>query len=160
MASHAVPGFTEPADRLSQDRLAAGEGLAGLALARREPVLTRDLSQEQPRPGRAVDSRLRSALAVPVIGHAGKVLGVGEFFSQRDLGETGLTGTLSSIAAQFGQHLDRLRAEAATQQAKEDLIATVSHDLRAPLTSIAGWLAGDPADREARRADRGAAPLP
>lgn len=139
-ASYAAPGFGDMAGLLGHEELAAGEGPAGLALTRRAPVLFRYLDREPPRPGLPPDPRLRSAVAIPAVAADGRVLAIAEFFGDRDLAEEGLVSTLTSLAGQISQFIERMRAEARTQRMQNEFVSTVSHDLRTPLTSITGWL--------------------
>jgi PAS domain S-box-containing protein len=139
-AVYAAPGFEDLAARLAAGELAAGEGLPGLALYRREPVLLRDLTRDAPRPGLPEDPRLRSAIAVPALGAGDHVLVIAEFFAERDLAGEGVASTLTAIGGQVSQYLERRRAEEQTQRVRDDFVSTVSHELRTPLTSINGWL--------------------
>jgi signal transduction histidine kinase/CHASE3 domain sensor protein len=101
-------------------------------------------------PGHEDEARRRSeterepaadgAIAVPVAGLDGDLLGVAEFFGREDLSPDGLLETLRSIAVQTAQFIERKRAESSAEEMRQEFVATVSHELRTPLTSIDGWL--------------------
>jgi signal transduction histidine kinase len=144
-------GAMRPAARCHRDgfgptppvppRLAPGAGLPGRAWSAPGPVWVCDvdraglLAQD---PAAAVV--LRSAVVVPVCGGedcaAALVLCSGAVEQPDDL----LSVLLSGVAAQFGQHLQRRRAEGLELQlarSRHEYVRLVGHELRTPLTSIA-----------------------
>jgi PAS domain S-box-containing protein len=93
---------------------------------------------------------VRSFLAAPVISRSGEVLGA-LFFGHRDprrfhLREEQIVRGLAAQAAVAVDNArlyetamrDRQRAEDANR-AKDDFLATLSHELRTPMTAILGW---------------------
>ncbi|MEO5739877.1 MAG: ATP-binding protein [Vicinamibacterales bacterium] len=95
---------------------------------------------------------VRSYLAIPVISRSGEVLG-GLFFGH---GEPGVftdsdERTIAGLAGQAAIAIDNARLFDAVEKAREsaeianrlkdEFLATVSHELRAPLSAVLGWAA-------------------
>ncbi|HEU0177115.1 MAG TPA: ATP-binding protein [Blastocatellia bacterium] len=92
-----------------------------------------------------------SYLAIPVVSRSGEVLG-GLFFGHPEAGifSERSERILLGLAAQAAIAIDNARLYAAEQKAraeaetanrlKDDFLATVSHELRAPLHSMFGWV--------------------
>jgi PAS domain S-box-containing protein len=96
-----------------ETRLSPGMGLAGRALARREPVVVSDPGDDPDLPRRAAfaASGFRTGVALPLLG-AHVVHGAVELLSRslREVDEH-LFGLLTTIGRQIGQFLDRSAAE-------------------------------------------------
>lgn len=137
-AMYATPGTEQDARRLAAETVTPSQFPAGAAMVRREPVIGTEI-ETTTRTG-PTTAPLRSAVAVPILGLDGTLIGVSEFFSARSVMEAGLTETLASIAGQTAQFIERKRGEARTEQMRQEFVATVSHELRTPLTAIDGWL--------------------
>jgi two-component system, OmpR family, phosphate regulon sensor histidine kinase PhoR len=120
--------------------LPIGAGTAGAAWQRRETVF---------RPGRCDPGLLPAGLpgpslpgdvAVPALDSGGDVLLVLELLGYQGDVPRSMLQTIEAATAQLGQYLERKRAEESAARAKDEFVATVSHDLRSPLTAINGWL--------------------
>jgi PAS domain S-box-containing protein len=122
IAWHAAPGHEEAAASRAAGSISGDGGPAATALERRETVVA------------------GNAVAVPIVGIDGDLLGIAEFRSDDAIGAAGLVGTLDAIAGQTAQFFERKRAEARTEHMRQEFVATVSHELRTPLTAIEGWL--------------------
>ncbi|MBV9604901.1 MAG: CHASE3 domain-containing protein [Solirubrobacterales bacterium] len=148
VSSYALPGFEDLIARLGGDELIMGGTLAGLAAARSEPVICTDLERDPPRESFLGDSRLQTAVGLPVRSRGGDLVAVAELFCSRQRTEDGLLDTLRVIGSQVAQFVERQQAEEDAQRMKDQIVANVSHELRTPLTAIDGWvhvlLGGEP----------------
>lgn len=100
-----------------------GEGLPGRVWLASRPFWIQTLPQERNFPRRAVALRLglRSACAFPVT-LGDRTLGVLEFFSQRQReADMDLSEMLGSVAASFGQFIERKSAEHELRKSEEEL---------------------------------------
>jgi len=124
-------------------RLRAGEGLPGSVWQRREPCWFADVShiEDFRRTRAATEGGLREALALPLLGRRGAVLGVVEFFATR-MGspDSELVEMLGAVGAQIGQFIERAREAREAARLKEEFLALVSHELHTPLTTLLGYL--------------------
>jgi PAS domain S-box-containing protein len=119
-------------------RLPAGTGLAGRARSAHGPIWVEDIGTLLQDPDAEVV--LRSAIVVPI--RSGEDFHGAAVLCSDAAGEPGdlLSVLLSGIAAQFGQHLQRRRADGLALQlarSKHEYVRLVGHELRTPLTSIA-----------------------
>src|SRR5918999_819989 len=133
-------------------RLAIGEGITGLAARRRKPVFSDDLPND-PRCAwiRGVDhARFISILAVPLT-VADRVVGVLNVKSvERRTWTRAEVRRLATIAALLAGVVERrrLQLEAEAQldalrsidQARDELVAVVTHQLRTPLAVVRAYL--------------------
>lgn len=132
--------------------LAPGEGIAGWAFAHRETVIVNDVMRDR-RFSAASDDKLkfqtRTLLAAPMRAPE-RVVGVLELVNKRkgvftDIDQT-LSETLAASAAiaienaRYFQHLNRQAEELRLRNEELDAFAhTVAHDLKTPLSVIAGY---------------------
>ena len=130
--------------------LARGEGVAGRVAADREPLLlTGTLAQGAPGAERALP--VDSAMCVPLV-NRGELLGVlslnaaaGRAFTEYDLRALTLFAEHAAIAIANARLYEAERAHVSelleVDKLKSEFVATVSHELRSPLTSIIGAVA-------------------
>lgn len=108
--SHSETIFEQVSRRLTFPK---GLGLPGQVWTALQPLWCRDILEEEnfPRHEAAAKIGLHTALAFPIRGHSG-VLGVMEFY-RRDVlpPDADLLRTVITLGHQFGQFLERLRAE-------------------------------------------------
>ncbi|GAA1650666.1 ATP-binding protein [Actinoplanes couchii] len=122
-----------------QSQHTKGEGLAGRAWQRAEPIWVTDLTTDPITRDHSGRETLVSALAVPIPSGTA-VLGTLIFYS--DLHETPddmRTAVLTGIAAHVGEFLERRRAARITtelERSRDEYISLVGHELRTPLTGI------------------------
>lgn len=132
--------------------LAPGEGIAGWAFAHQETVVVNDVLRDR-RFSAASDDKLkfqtRTLLAAPMRAPE-RVLGVLELVNKRKGGFTEIDQTLSETLAasaaiaienaRYFQHLNRQAEELRLRNEELDAFAhTVAHDLKTPLSVIAGY---------------------
>jgi len=151
---------------------APGMGTPGLAAHAPDPVLTPNVLND-PRITLSAETRtaiehapFRSVLAVPLL-LKGAVNGTlcildreGRLFTEQDGHFAQAFAHQASLAlenARLNEMAEAARAEAVTaNRAKDEFLAVVSHELRAPLTSIYGWVrmlrAGEMDKRNTERA--------
>ncbi|RZU52707.1 PAS domain S-box-containing protein [Krasilnikovia cinnamomea] len=136
--------------RLSSDltppaRLMPGQGLAGTAWQRAQPVWQTSVGETGgPVTVEAADhAGLRTALALP-ISSGGRTLAVMTLFADEvEDPQDDLVDTLSGVATQIGQFIERRRAEElqhALTASKDEYLHLVGHELRTPLTVIASYI--------------------
>ncbi|MEM7119117.1 MAG: GAF domain-containing protein, partial [Chloroflexota bacterium] len=132
------------AELLSQFELPVGEGFVGHVAETGELVYTND-ARTHPLHYRQVDLQTgfltRSLLCVPLIFH-GRVVGVLQLLNKQDGDfDDGDADKAMSIAAAVAIALTNamlFKEAEAHKRYKDDFVATVSHDMRAPLTAITG----------------------
>jgi PAS domain S-box-containing protein len=118
------PGDFEGFVRVTQaSRLAAGVGLPGRVLARKEPLWVMDVTEDEnfPRAKAAADLGVMGAFGFPVLS-AGGVVAVLEFFTSepKEPDEPLLQG-MAQVGIQLGQVFARERAEEALRAATNEL---------------------------------------
>jgi signal transduction histidine kinase len=155
-----IPIHAEKSVRLPPNRIRLGEGLTSLVIQRREPVLIRDLFDQEIAElpiKRVVATPLptRSWLGVPLIA-GDQVLGVMTVQDERPgVYDEQTVRVLTTIAAQAAisirnaqlvqRIIDQARLEQENQdlrlvnQRKNEFVNMVAHQLQAPLTAIIGF---------------------
>lgn len=134
-------------ERASEARLKIGDSVAGHVALTREPLLLTGRANPQ-RFKRLVerDNPIESAMCVPLI-HRNQVLGVlninartNRSFSDHDLQLLTVFAGHAAIAIAnaraFEAERDRLAELAELNRMKSELISSISHDLRTPLTTL------------------------
>ena len=149
-----IAAFEDATRAISLER---GQGLPGRAWETRRPVRVGDVRRHAlfVRRGAAVANRLRAGIELPVRS-GGQVVAVLELMSrERREVDAEMLGTLEAIGAKIGQFVERRRADAALRRsegaersarlvaeaavhARDEFVATISHDLRNPLSTIKG----------------------
>jgi signal transduction histidine kinase/PAS domain-containing protein len=143
ITGYQAPGF--PANLPAPARLARGQGLAGTAWQRSEPVWHTAITTSDRLAGTETTAscRLRTALALP-IDSGGHTLAVMTLFTdQAECPHDTLVALLSGIAAHVGQFIERRRAEDlqhALTASKDEYLNLIGHELRTPLTVIASYI--------------------
>ena len=118
------PSQAEPDEFAARTReltFARGVGLPGRIWESGEPSWVADITQEQnlPRAPAAARAGLRAAFGFPVM-LGREVLGVMEFFSREvRTSQPELRALMNTIGSQFGQFIERKRAEGALSEAEE-----------------------------------------
>ena len=131
-------------------RAKVGEGIAGTVAARREPMLIHGSSVESNLEGKVHPERgIRSSMSVPLM-RRDELLGVLNLnetegrreFTEHDLEALGLFAEHAAIAignaALFEQERETIQRLEELDRLKSDFVATVSHELKTPLTAIIG----------------------
>jgi signal transduction histidine kinase len=168
LAAYARPGREEQLALLSHETVTPGQGPAGRAWRRRQPVfapgpggamppqpgpprnglphhgltqngLTQNGLTQDGRPQDGQDGLPGGELAVPLT-RDGEVIAVVQLLGPEQPRIDGLPETIETIAAQVSQYADRKRSDATAARMKDQFVATVSHELRTPLAAMDGWL--------------------
>ena len=115
--------------------------------------ITKDRRYETAAPFHGIryeQDKVRSYMAIPVVSRSGEIVG-GLFFghSQEGVFSEREERIVESLAAQAAVAVDNARLYEAAQRdrrtaeeanrAKDDFLATLSHELRTPMTAILGW---------------------
>jgi signal transduction histidine kinase/CheY-like chemotaxis protein len=149
-----IAAFEDATRAISLER---GQGLPGRAWETERPVPVGDVRRRTvfARRGAAVASCLRAGIELPVRS-GGRVVGVLELMSrERREVDAEMLATLEAIGAKVGQFVERRRADAvlrrseaaersarlaaeAAVHARDEFVATISHDLSNPLSTIKG----------------------
>ena len=140
----------------------SGVGSCGTAAAERRTVIASDLSRDPfwaDARELVAEHGLASCTSNPILGSDGRVLGTLALYyreprtpSDRDMDLARLGTHLAGIVLEKHQLDGRLRRSLDAEQqarrmaeranrAKDDFLATLSHELRSPLNSILGWAA-------------------
>ena len=170
LVQRAAHGDKNPVDReiLDPIEISVGTGIVGAVAKTGELQLINDTRSDS---RYILDDNFRcSELAVPIL-HNGRVVGVLDsehpepnFFSDEDVKLFTTIAALASIRLDTALALERLESQAselrearraaeAASKAKSQFIASVSHDMRTPLTAIIGYAnllqdgSGDPDQR-------------
>jgi signal transduction histidine kinase len=137
-------------ERVMQGRVLIGEGISGTVAESRTPMLIQGDQIAAELKGQGHPQRgIRSAMSVPLVRNE-EVLGVlnlsetegRRFFSDHDLEALGLFAEHAAIAIGNASLFEKERETVARleelDQLKSDFVATVSHELKTPLTAIIG----------------------
>ncbi|HYY58746.1 MAG TPA: response regulator [Pyrinomonadaceae bacterium] len=148
LVAWAAKGLEEEVER--GIRLPVGRGFAGSIVAQRRPIIIEDLDHFNVLNPLLHEKGLRSLLGVPLMveGRAIGVTHIGTLKTRRFNEDD--TRLLQLIADRVALAIDhtrvyevertaRAQAEEANR-AKDEFLATLSHELRAPLTPIVGWV--------------------
>ena len=131
-------------------RKAIGEGIAGTVAERRQPMLIQGDRIDGPlRPDAHPERGIRSSMCVPLM-RRDELLGVLNLnetegkraFTEHDLEALGLFAEHAAIAignaSLFEQERETVQRLEELDRLKSDFVATVSHELKTPLTAIIG----------------------
>ena len=109
----------------------SGEGLPGRVLAGGEPIWIPDVTIDSnfPRATAARHAGLRTGVALPIMAQS-RVEGVIELFSRKQTPlDREVMNTISSVASQFGQFIERKQAEEAARQSEARMRAVIDNML-------------------------------
>jgi signal transduction histidine kinase len=137
-------------EAVMKGRARVGSGIAGTVAQRREPMLIQgDRIEEGVDASGYPDRGIHSAMSVPLVRND-ELLGIlnlnetkGEKqFMQRDLNALGLFAEHAAIAignaSTYGKERETVERLEELDQLKSDFVASVSHELKTPLTAIIG----------------------
>ena len=138
------------AEAVMKGRAKVGTGVAGTVAERREPMLIQGDQLETNVPGSADPTRgIRSAMSVPLVRND-ELLGILNLnetrghrtFTEQDLNSLGVFAEHAAIAignaSIFAKERETVERLEELDQLKSDFVASVSHELKTPLTAIIG----------------------